>query len=465
MYFLSSDSEMIRRLFKRSFGVSIPCAALPAGIEILTAPQTITLLIPFGSRLTVAEGQPVAMGECLCAMPQPGTFSSVRGIVDRIYPWDCGTSVKHTAVTVAKYPDEGNDVTNKRRLLFEPSKDPSALSPEVLRERCAFCGFYFPEKNTPLLVTMLDEDIDRTANRWYFEKEFDRILAGCKLVRRMLPETVIVIAVPDDSPVEKKSRCGEWGRVITRPPRYPEASVNCIMLSDMQLHKAPCIAVIDAKRLAALMTSLTSGYAGTSFPLSFKHGAKGASKLYLVPAGMTVGHFLAQVDISAVEGMRVVVGGEMTGTAVHSLSQPLTSVAESLLVIAPDAVTETENNACVNCGKCVRACPAGLRVDLLGKCVERGLGEEAVRLGIRDCIGCGLCTAVCIVRRPLAHLLAFGKTIPARNNHPGEVAFPTEKTIFPDGKATFPTEKTIFPDGKATFPAEKTIFPEEKAEQ
>ena len=125
---------------------------------------------------------------------------------------------------------------------------------------------------------------------------------------------------------------------------------------------------------------------------------------------MNVGDLLSLANHSISDGAMVVIGGEMTGFAADNLQQPLVTGCDSVLVLPPGEAAAHENTPCVSCGRCVQTCPEGLRVDLIGKNVEFSREKEAVRLGIHQCIDCGLCTAACIVNRPLGHLLAFGKS-------------------------------------------------------
>jgi len=58
---------------------------------------------------------------------------------------------------------------------------------------------------------------------------------------------------------------------------------------------------------------------------------------------------------------------------------------------------------------CVRHCPAQLLPNELSKYCEFNLFEEAKDKYLLHCIECGICAYVCPEKRPMLHLLRFGK--------------------------------------------------------
>jgi Na+-translocating ferredoxin:NAD+ oxidoreductase subunit C len=381
----------------------IPLLQVPAGSEIVSSPETVTQLLPVNTECSVVAGDALTIGSPLCRRPAYGSFASVTGVVRRVMPWNGGPRGGFVAVVIAR------GATGKHYQLFDPVVDPTAFSPELLRERCAQCGFHFSDDGRPLLFSALDEDVDRVTNRWCAEKQFDRIVSGMKMLRHLYGNREIVIALPASLPEEKRVRCAPFGKVIAVPCQYPDTVSTLIVRRHPAFKAAAKVAVIDAKRLLALVTSLSTGRAETTMMVSLRIGRKGQVRLYQVPMGMSVGQLMSGCCVAITDGMQIIIGGEMTGAAVDNNTQPLTPENDSVLILPRHEVVMSENTPCVNCGRCLNVCPVKLRVDLIGKSVEFSRGNEAARLGIDQCIDCGLCSAACIVRRPLAHLLAFGK--------------------------------------------------------
>src|SRR5690625_3246461 len=64
---------------------------------------------------------------------------------------------------------------------------------------------------------------------------------------------------------------------------------------------------------------------------------------------------------------------------------------------------------CINCGECVRVCPAGLLPQTLFKLIEAGRYEDSADHHLADCIECGLCASVCPSHIPLVDYYRHGK--------------------------------------------------------
>ncbi len=395
----------MREWFTNSMPLRLRQLAVPAEAERIAPPETVTQLLPPDAWLIVAEGDIVAEGAPLCRLPRIGTFASVPGRTARIMPWETGPRGRFVAVIIERQAN--GDVYR----LFDPIEDPSSLPVETLRDRCEAGGFNFPADDTPLLFSAVDEDVDRVTNRWSAEKQFDRMLDGLKLLRRLYGDRKIVIALSESLPAEKRNRCMQWGEVIVVPDRYPDTLSDLIIRRHPLLCGSQRVAVIDCRKLLALSTLLSTGKPMTTMPVSLRVGRKGKVRLFEVTIGMNIGQLLSVCGITPADGMQIVAGGEMRGNALDNLLQPLTFDTDSVLVLDKRELVRTVNRPCVNCGRCSRVCPAGLRVDLICKNIEFSASKEAIRLGIDSCIDCGLCGWVCIARRPLAHLMVFGKTI------------------------------------------------------
>jgi electron transport complex protein RnfC len=75
---------------------------------------------------------------------------------------------------------------------------------------------------------------------------------------------------------------------------------------------------------------------------------------------------------------------------------------------SPDLVL-SKNNQCINCGRCVDACPVNLDVNLICRYSEFSLYEKSLEIGGADCIECGLCAYNCPAGRSLVQLIRLAK--------------------------------------------------------
>ena len=103
-----------------------------------------------------------------------------------------------------------------------------------------------------------------------------------------------------------------------------------------------------------------------------------------------------------VQPEKIISGGPMMGFSMFSLDIPTTKTSSSILCLGKDAVTANEPIACINCGRCVEACPEQLIPSRLAKFGERGLMKEFEDWHGLECIECGSCSYVCPSRRQVA---------------------------------------------------------------
>ena len=126
--------------------------------------------------------------------------------------------------------------------------------------------------------------------------------------------------------------------------------------------------------------------------------------------GMPVKDILGTLNIETRHGDRLVLGGPMTGRSIYSEDSPVLWDTDAIMIQDREQVTFSSDTPCINCGECVRACPANIPVNMLVRLLENGLYEEAVQeYDLLSCVECGLCAYVCIARIPVFHFIMLGK--------------------------------------------------------
>ena len=103
------------------------------------------------------------------------------------------------------------------------------------------------------------------------------------------------------------------------------------------------------------------------------------------------------------EPEKIISGGPMMGFSMFSLDIPTTKTSSSILCFTKDAVAGMGDPiACINCGRCVEACPENLIPSRLAKFGNTGQMEAFEEWHGLECIECGSCTYVCPSRRQVA---------------------------------------------------------------
>ena len=103
---------------------------------------------------------------------------------------------------------------------------------------------------------------------------------------------------------------------------------------------------------------------------------------------------------------KVISGGPMMGFAMFTLDVPVTKTSSSILCLTKDEVAMYEPSACINCGRCIDACPSRLIPSRLADYAERH--DEAAfekEFGV-ECMECGSCSYVCPAKRQLKQAIS-----------------------------------------------------------
>lgn len=115
------------------------------------------------------------------------------------------------------------------------------------------------------------------------------------------------------------------------------------------------------------------------------------------------------------EPEKVISGGPMMGFAMFTLDTPITKTSSSILCLTKDEVAAYEPSACINCGRCVEACPSRIVPSRLADYAERFKEEEFTKWQGLECIECGSCSYVCPAKRHLKQSIGSMKKIVLAN--------------------------------------------------
>jgi electron transport complex protein RnfC len=99
------------------------------------------------------------------------------------------------------------------------------------------------------------------------------------------------------------------------------------------------------------------------------------------------------------DAVNIFTGGGAMGAALAGDGDPVTNKTN---FIARGSTRGFREAACSQCDFCSMYCPSGLRVRDLAHLADAGRMEEAILLQPEKCIGCGLCSAVCLAGRDQA---------------------------------------------------------------
>ena len=249
----------------------------------------------------------------------------------------------------------------------------------------------------------------------------EELIAGMKIILQLFDNAKGVLGVEDNKPdcIEKLTELvKDEPRIEVCPlqTKYPQGGERQLIYavtgrainSKMLPADAGCIvdnvetiiAIYNAVKLGKPVMNRVSTITGDAIakPGNFLYSI-GTNYAELVDAA---GGFLVQPE-------KIISGGPMMGFAMFSLDIPTTKTSSSLVCLTEDEVSRRDPSACINCGRCVEACPELLIPGRLARFGNRGLMDEFEKWNGLECVECGSCSYVCPARQQLAQSIRTTK--------------------------------------------------------
>ncbi len=269
-----------------------------------------------------------------------------------------------------------------------------------------------------LVVNGVDSDLLVTKNQFVVDTEAEALKEGIATLTNISGIQKIIVLVPDYLKKEAEKTGAE---VRALDPLYPDTLPRMIMKNLFGK------AVPVGKRCEDFGIGFVSAEAVVALHKAFSEGQIPIHKLLTVikkdgstvqaraRIGTPVKDVLSALGTATQHGDRVVLGGAMTGRSLLYEEAPVEADTEAILVQDKSQIVPSSDSPCVNCGECVRVCPAKMPVNMLIRYLENGRFEEASQgYDLLSCIECGLCTYACIVRIPIFQYIMLGKQEIAR---------------------------------------------------
>ena len=263
------------------------------------------------------------------------------------------------------------------------------------------------------IVYGIDTEPFVTTNQFILAARTEELRAGMERLRPLFRGCRIFVAVPPY--LEAMARITR-AEVTVVEPVYPFTLPEMIMKKAFNF-EIPAgrrieelgVAFVNAETLVAMAEAFESGTPGVRKHLTVVT-KNGDAALVNAKIGTPVGKVFSAAGIHTSPGDLIVQGGPMTGRSIHSEDAPVLKNTEALFIRERAEVPFSSDSHCINCGECVRACPAGIPVNMLVRVLENGLWEDAAGLYDLDaCIECGLCSYVCPAKIPVFHYIMLGK--------------------------------------------------------
>ncbi len=240
------------------------------------------------------------------------------------------------------------------------------------------------------------------------------LIEGMKIILQIFANAKGILGIEDNKPdcIEKLSAMvKDEPRIEVCPlqTKYPQGGERQLIYavtgrainSGMLPADAGCI-VDNVETIIAVYNAVKLGKPVTSRISTITGDAVAKPGNYLYSIGTSYAELIEAAGGFKTQPEKIISGGPMMGFAMFGVDIPTTKTSSSLLCLTKDEVAEIEPSACINCGRCVQACPELLVPSRLAKFGDNGLSGEFEQWNGLECIECGSCSFVCPARRQLA---------------------------------------------------------------
>ena len=386
----------------------------------------------------VVKGQLIGEKNGFISVP---VYASANGLVKAVEPRLGAAGGKAPAVILdtTAAPNSVNDGQSisesgesgeKKEITLKPLDWRTATKEELLKrvEEAGICGMGgagFPTSvklNPPpqkrceyLILNGAECEPYLTADCRLMIERAERIRVGVEIMRKVLGGPAVRIAIEANKPEaiaamekafadiegnveivvlpvlypqgsEKHQIYATVGRVVPEPPALP-IDVGCVVEN-----VGTVAAIADAVEKGKILLSRVTTVSGDAVV---------EPKNVEAPLGTKYADLVAFCGGAKEPPAKVLSGGTMMGFAVSTLEIGTTKTTSGLLLLSKKRVVQYTSQACINCGRCLRACPMLLNPAEISKAVEANDIKSAEDAHVMTCIECGACTFECPAHRTI----------------------------------------------------------------
>ncbi|HHY09443.1 MAG TPA: electron transport complex subunit RsxC [Firmicutes bacterium] len=197
--------------------------------------------------------------------------------------------------------------------------------------------------------------------------------------------------------------------------RYPQGAekqlIKAILNEEVSSGCLPCECrcIVQNVHTAVAVHEALQGKPSYERVLTVSGGAVLDPRNILARIGTPIAEVLEFCGGTVGEPAAIIGGGPMTGPRVVELQGPVVKTLSGVLALRADEAGFDENRPCLRCSRCVEVCPMGLTPSLLGDLSAKGYYGRAEKLGLMECIECGICSYACPSKRALTTWIKEGK--------------------------------------------------------
>jgi len=379
-------------------------------MKISDAPEPKEVLLPLidfdknKDKQRLKEGKRVITGEPITR----GVFSTVTGRVKGVEPVFAGAG-ELTAVRIEVSEEEEFDSalalkTKKELTLLE--RDPVELLEKLNRANLGFCREL--KKVQTVIVSAVDADLLTAVSQQVLRENKDLVKEGLKLVQHLTAARRVILAVPGPLWEVASDIAGDTIDIFKVKPFYPNSLPEILVRDMARIYNFDSHVFLKVEKLVAAVKALLEDrpFIHKVVTVIDENGAEN----FRVRIGTPLKDILKLKDCHLKAGDKIIIGGPFRGYTSFGTDIPITEDMDSIYVQPLDETVHYHNNQCMSCGRCVKACPVNLDVNLICRYSEFSLFEQCSEMGIDVCIECGLCAYHCPSGRSLVQFIRLAKS-------------------------------------------------------
>jgi electron transport complex protein RnfC len=419
-------------LKKSLFGWSLPrieYEVLPVHVpepDQVAASNAVTLLHPKSNQQNAPAlfrvGDMVNTGQKISLFADDPAYviATATGRISSISPFTGDYGKSYLAITINIAENEVVD-NEFETVLQNPTLESAISFLAVAPGRPPLSTFADPQQNIKtIVINGVDNDLLIGTNQFIIKSRLNAVKRGIQILKSISGIDNIILTVAGET-LQGYGHLGVDVKAVNTT--YPSALPQLIMkdvLGQILPAGQRCedlgVCFFSAEAVAALGTAFDGGRIPLTKVITLI-GKDYSQKLIQARIGTPLKDIFTKYGLSVNEKDRVIFGGPMRGLAVYSLEQSVQPDTDAIMILDQSQAAYASNYPCVNCGDCVRTCPANIQVNLLVRFLEAGQYEEgADYYDLLSCVECGLCSYVCISKIPIFQYIKLAKYELERTN-------------------------------------------------
>lgn len=270
-----------------------------------------------------------------------------------------------------------------------------------------------PDKIEYVLVNGAECEPYLTSDYRRMLEEPEKVVEGLRVMLALFDNAKGFICIEDNKPeciqkiqelVKNEPRM-EVKQLLTK---YPQGGERCLINattgreinSTMLPADAGCV-VDNVDTVTAVYKAVILGQPVMDRIVTVTGDAINKPKNFTVLTGTNMEELIDAAGGLKANTAKIISGGPMMGFAMFDLHVPCIKTSSAFLCLEKDAVSDAEETACINCGRCVTVCPSHIIPARLATISQNGDMAAFQKMDGMECCECGCCSYICPAKRPL----------------------------------------------------------------